>query len=86
MPEVRVAVFATVRECDRVMRLARVERMLPLQTWQFITIGEADHPQCLGSIQGDIVLGLDDIDIMLDHGIPRLRWPVRFITITGELV
>ena len=82
--EVRMGVFIRGDLAMGALRQARAEGRM-VESWQFVSQHEITSHGIWSAIRGDIVVGLDDLDIMLDSGI-RARWPVGFVTITGELV
>jgi hypothetical protein len=82
--EWRVLVSVSEQRAMRLLREAR-ERGLSVESWQFVGIEEVKRHTWSGVLYGrggHIVLGLDDLDMMLYQ---IIGWPVGRISATGEL-
>jgi len=83
--EHRVIVSVSSARAMRLLSEARA-RELEVESWQFVGIDEVKHRTWSGVIAGrggHIVLGLDDLDMMLYQ---LFGWTVGRVSATGDLV
>lgn len=81
-PEVRILVAHSLHEAMRLYRSTFDEDDNPtdLHSWQFVSVEEIQR-RTHSAIQGDIVLGFDNLDLCLAY---LFHWPVVFATITED--
>lgn len=88
--EWRVGVFHSLEEAHRQMRAAYERGDIPdtYETWQFVALDDvlSGDGALLSGVNlrgGRIVLGLDNLDLMLRRLIQG--WPVGLVTLTDEV-
>lgn len=83
--EHRVLVSHSLAESHRLMRYARIERNLPLESWQFVGWHEVTGDAWSGVLTGrggKIVLGLDEASLILRS---MLRRDVGAVSMGGQI-
>lgn len=80
--EARVAIFHSNEEAMAQLRANR-NGLNDLESWQFGSLDDLDTG-AFSAVSGHIVIGIDNLDLILGR-LLRTRWPVDFVTMTGEL-
>lgn len=83
--EHRVLVSHTPEEAMRVYRSTRLDgEVSPFESWQFVGVQEIRPGAWAGVLYGRggrVVLGIDNIDLVLEK---LIGWPVGIVTATGS--
>lgn len=83
--EHRVCVSHSLQESRRLMRYARIDRQLPLESWQFVSwqeVGPGGWSGVLMGHGGRVVLGFDNLDLIMSR---VLGFEVGAISLGGDV-